>query len=149
MLGKKTTYGEHDVDEVHLAKNEVADACEVGGIGKCQEGEGDDVVGEHLPVVFPLLFQLKSHDGLGPECDLDEVVELGQRRCGSAMSLRTMRSSRTELTKSEMRVSFKKFVRRSKSKRTFVRRGEEDRLARAQLVQPKLWELDALGLPCQ
>ena len=50
----------------------------VVAVGEEKQGDGEDVVGEHLSIVFPLLLDVHDQDLSNPEGPLREVVELGQ-----------------------------------------------------------------------
>ena len=71
--------GEDNVDDVHKAEDEVADAGLVVAVGKDEEEAGDDMMGEHLPVVFAAFFDVDDDDLLEPEGELDEVVVFEER----------------------------------------------------------------------
>jgi hypothetical protein len=76
--GRRNTHGQYYIDQVHGAQNDNANTGVVVAVGKKEQGNGEDVVGEHLGVVFPLLLDI-DHQNLGnPEGPLRKVVELGQ-----------------------------------------------------------------------
>jgi hypothetical protein len=50
----------------------------VVSVGKTHERSGEDVVGEHLRIVFALLLNVDYEDLLDPEAPLNEVVPLEQ-----------------------------------------------------------------------
>lgn len=71
---REGTYWEEKVHDVHQAKDHVTDFRLVIAVaGEYQECR-NDVMGEHLPVVLPLLLNVDYHDLLQPECVLDEGI---------------------------------------------------------------------------
>ena len=45
------------------------DASNVAEVGSDDESDGDDVVGEHLPVIFTSSFDVERHQLVEPECE--------------------------------------------------------------------------------
>lgn len=69
-------YGEKEVDDIHQDKNEVANAGIAISVGPVHQGDGDKVVGEHLPVVLAALLDVDDQHLLNPECQLRQHVAL-------------------------------------------------------------------------
>lgn len=54
------THGKEDIAKVHENENEDANSCKVHKVAHGHQGDGDDVVTEHLPVIVPALFQVEN-----------------------------------------------------------------------------------------
>lgn len=67
-------YREYDVDKIHKAKDDMAGLDQINAVARENEGTGEDVVREHLHIVFPSLLDIYDDDLLQPECKLYEVV---------------------------------------------------------------------------
>lgn len=74
------TYREKEVDNIHQDKNQVAHACVAVPVRGENKGICHDVVGEHLPVVLPALFDVDDNDLLHPERELSKHVPLHNTR---------------------------------------------------------------------
>jgi len=57
-----------------------AHPCEVPDVARDDESDGQDVMGEHLPVVRPPFLAVNHEDLMTPPSELSQVVELGE--CG-------------------------------------------------------------------
>jgi len=66
---------EEDVAKVHEDEDEATDAGVVECIRGVDEGDGDDVVGEHLIMVLPVRFGVEDEHLVDPECRLGQVVD--------------------------------------------------------------------------
>lgn len=64
------TYGEEQIDNIHEQKDKVADTRVAISVGRINQGVGNDVVGEHLPVILATLFDVDDQDLLDPEAEL-------------------------------------------------------------------------------
>ena len=87
--GSKWTHGEEDVGKVHGAQDRVADAGEIEHVAERDEEGRNDVMGEHLSIVFPSRFEVEDDDLLYPDCHrglsaLSPRVQLAQLK-GSYM----------------------------------------------------------------
>ena len=60
--------------------NENANASEVPDIARGDEYDGQDMMREHLPMVFPSLLAMYHEDLVTPPTELSEVIEFGE--CG-------------------------------------------------------------------
>jgi hypothetical protein len=69
-------YREDDVDKVHDAQDDGSDAHVVVSIGEEEERGREEVVGEHLRIVFALLLNVDDQDLLDPEAPLHQVIPL-------------------------------------------------------------------------
>lgn len=56
------------------------DSSEMSDITPRQEGDGQDVMSEHLPMIIPPLFAIDHVDLVEPPSQLRQVIKLGQRR---------------------------------------------------------------------
>lgn len=74
----KGTYREENVDHVHEHEYQVADARKVVCVRGEQQAVGDDVVGEHLPVVLAPLLHMDDQELLHPKGPLREHVALDE-----------------------------------------------------------------------
>lgn len=61
------THWKDNVDNIHNDENQVADACKVVGIRGHDQANGDNVVRQHLPVIFSLLLNVDDVNLLDPE----------------------------------------------------------------------------------
>jgi hypothetical protein len=66
----KTTHWEEDITPVHEDHDDAANSCEVGEIARYHENYGDDVVGHHLPMIFPTCFSIENKNLMSIEGDL-------------------------------------------------------------------------------
>jgi hypothetical protein len=71
--GRKRTNSEEDVAQVHRYEDGVADPSPVEDVAGGHEDEGDDMMGEHLVVVFPSLLEVDDDDLLDPDCGRGRV----------------------------------------------------------------------------
>lgn len=78
--GRRKTHRQYYIDQVHGAQDDNANTGVVVAVGKKEQGDGEDVVGEHFGVVFPLLLDIHHQDLGNPEGPLGKVVELGKTR---------------------------------------------------------------------
>lgn len=69
------TYGEDDVAPVHEDHDQTADASEVVRVAGDDESTGDNVVGHHLPVVFPWSLRIDDEKQMKVKCGLHHIVE--------------------------------------------------------------------------
>jgi hypothetical protein len=74
--GTKVAYREDDITPVHDDHDHSAHAGEVVEVRQVYQGHGDDVMGHHLPVIFPMGLCLGHEDQMGVESRLSDVVEL-------------------------------------------------------------------------
>lgn len=72
----QSAYRQDDVDKVHDGQNDDSDAHVEVPVGQAHQRRGEDVVGEHLCVVFALLLDVDDKKLLDPEAPLNEVVPL-------------------------------------------------------------------------
>jgi hypothetical protein len=72
----QAAYRQNDVDKVHDGQDDDADAHVEVAVGQAHQRSGEDVMGEHLGVVFALLLDVDDENLLDPEAPLDEVVPL-------------------------------------------------------------------------
>lgn len=70
------TYCEPYVAPVHEEKDEAANASVIQTVTEYEERDGHDVVGHHLDMVLPSGLCVEDEDGVEPESELREVVEL-------------------------------------------------------------------------
>ena len=66
------------VDDVHDTQNDSSGFRLVIAVRGEDKSAGDEVVGEHLPVVLTPFFDVDDHDLLQPEGELDQVVPFRQ-----------------------------------------------------------------------
>jgi hypothetical protein len=84
----RSTYREEDIAKVHHAQNHVADLGLVEGVAAEEQHAGEDVVGEHLPMVLAVLLNIHHEQLLHPETELYEIVPLHQSVQGSCGEVR-------------------------------------------------------------
>lgn len=70
------TYRQEQIHHVHNDKDEVANTSVVVTITGEEESSGDEVVGEHLPVVLAALLDIDDDDLLQPKGPLTQDVTL-------------------------------------------------------------------------
>ncbi len=76
--GDRETHRKEDVDHVHEHEDQVTDARKVVCVRGEQKAVGDDVVGEHLPVVLAPLLHMDDQELLHPKGPLREHVALDE-----------------------------------------------------------------------
>ena len=69
-------YREDDIHNIHKAKYHIAGLCLVIPIAREDQCTGDDMVGKHLPVIFPSFFNVHNQYLLQPKGELNEVIPL-------------------------------------------------------------------------
>ena len=74
------SYREKEVDDIHQHQNEVADTGEAISVRGKNERDGDNVMGEHLPVVLAALLNVDNQDLLHPKAELGQHVPLHEAR---------------------------------------------------------------------
>lgn len=73
------TYREQDVANIKEHQDQIAHGVVVVPVRADNQRNGDEVVGQHLPVVLATLLDVDHKDLLEPETELREDVELVQR----------------------------------------------------------------------
>jgi hypothetical protein len=68
---RESTYRKYKVDDVHKAEHHVRSIQIPIYIGDRNERACDDMMGEHLGMVFATLLDVDHKDLLQPECELD------------------------------------------------------------------------------
>ena len=68
------TYSEENISNVHQAKDHVANLGLVIRVACEHQDARYDMMSEHLPVIFPPLFDIDDKDLLDPKAELNEVV---------------------------------------------------------------------------
>jgi hypothetical protein len=68
------TYWQKEVNHIHQTEDDIGHLCLMIAIAGKQEHAGYDVMGEHLGMVFPSLFDVDNHDLLQPETKLDQNI---------------------------------------------------------------------------
>lgn len=71
-------YRQENIDQVHQDEDQVTDPGLVVVVGAGDQGDGNEVVGQHLPVVLAALLNVDDQDLLQPERPLRQEVGLGQ-----------------------------------------------------------------------
>lgn len=66
----KTAYRKENITVIHEDHNDAPSPCEVGEITRHHEDYGDDVVGHHLPMIFPTCFGIEDKHLVGVESNL-------------------------------------------------------------------------------
>lgn len=56
------THGQDQINSIHKTQNGVANFCLVIAVAEQHQSAGDDVMGEHLPVVLSLLLNVDNHN---------------------------------------------------------------------------------------
>ena len=74
------TNRQDDVDDVHQDQNQSSDASEVVDVGGMDEGDGQEMVSKHLPMVLPTLFDVQGNDLLEPKGPFGQHVSLCEGR---------------------------------------------------------------------
>ncbi len=72
----RVTHRKEKINYVHQNKDNVGDLRLVIAVTAEEQATCDDMMREHLSVVFPALFNVDHHDLLQPECELDKDIEL-------------------------------------------------------------------------
>lgn len=74
----KQTHGKKDITEIHQGMYQCSNPGKVTNIARTHQSDGDDMVTEHLPVIFPSLFGEDDVDLMKPESELSKVIEFRQ-----------------------------------------------------------------------
>lgn len=82
------TYREHQINYIHQAQDDIADLGLVVAVATNQEQAGDNVVGEHLPMVLSALLDVDNHNLLQPETELSQIVEFEEASHGACRETR-------------------------------------------------------------
>lgn len=69
-------YREDEINSIHEHEHCITSAHLPVAVGEEQQADRDNVVCEHLPVVFAALFDMNDKKLLHPKCGLRKVVEL-------------------------------------------------------------------------
>ena len=69
------THRKEDVAKVHEEVNDGTDASKVRSVTRYYEAYAEDVVCEHLPVIFSTLLRVDHVDLVKPPSELSEVIE--------------------------------------------------------------------------
>lgn len=77
-LGEGKPYREKEINNVHQDQDQVTNSGHVVAVAGGDQGAGDDVVREHLPVILAALLNVDDDDLLQPERPLRQNVELVQ-----------------------------------------------------------------------
>jgi hypothetical protein len=72
----RDTHGKKYVTPVHEQHDNAPHTGKVGVVADPQQSDGDDVVGHHLPVVFPSRLGVQDEDLMCVKSSLQQVVEL-------------------------------------------------------------------------
>lgn len=76
MTGKGyMTYGEEDITPIHDHHNQTPNPCKIEEVARAHESNGDDMMGQHLVVIFSTCFSVEDQDLMRVERGLREVVE--------------------------------------------------------------------------
>ena len=75
---KAITYWQEKIHDVHDDQDNSSDFGLVVAVAAKYKCRRDDVMREHLPVIFPPLFNVDNDDLLKPECELSQVVPFVQ-----------------------------------------------------------------------
>ena len=71
---RSKAYSKKYINYLHEIEYDISDLCLVVAVTHEHENAGDDVVAQHLPVVFSPLLDVDDEDLLDPETELYEVV---------------------------------------------------------------------------
>ena len=72
----QTSYRQEQIDHIHNNKNDISGRSLVASVAEKDERRSDDVVSEHLPVIFSAFLDVDNKDLLQPESELSEIVPL-------------------------------------------------------------------------
>lgn len=92
------THRQEDVARIHQDEDNIASRGEMEGVRADEEHDGDDVVREHLPVVFSPLLDVDDENLLARKGTLNKVVCLGSQEKRPSQSLRPVRRPNRRLT---------------------------------------------------
>ena len=71
------TYGQEDIAEIHKDVNDRTDSGVIHVVARDDQGDGQDVMRKHLPVILPWLFRVNNVELVEPPSELGEVIEFG------------------------------------------------------------------------
>lgn len=69
-------YSKKKVNNLHNRQNHISDFGLVIAVTRDHESAGNEMVGEHLPVVFPSFLYVDNKDLLHPKGELHEIIPL-------------------------------------------------------------------------
>jgi hypothetical protein len=70
------TYRQQEINYVHETEDNIGNICVTVHVGNRNRDTGDDMVGEHLVMIFAAFFEMDNEDLLEPKGQLHEVVPL-------------------------------------------------------------------------
>ena len=76
--GGGAAYGKEYVNQIHKDQDQVTDTCLVVVVRARDEGNGDEVVGQHLPMVLAAFLNVDNKDLLQPEGPLRQEIAFAQ-----------------------------------------------------------------------
>ena len=72
------TYGQEDIDTLHDHKDHIPNFRLMVAIACEHQDACDEMMSEHLPMIFPALLDVDDKDLLEPKGELNEIVPLHQ-----------------------------------------------------------------------
>lgn len=68
------TYGQEEINHIHEAEDHVRCTGVAVHVGDGDQCTCDDVVSEHLCMIFPASFNVDDEDLLEPKCQLHQII---------------------------------------------------------------------------